>query len=69
MKKIELTLSWENNVSFRVTSKEDGHPAPVLDIIKIDENGHLPELWPAVSDIVERYIKALMNRIGNEMKQ
>ena len=68
MKEIQVMLYWENNVSFQVTSKEDGQGAPTLDIVKLDENGHLPELWPAITDVVERYVKALMTRIGNDMK-
>ena len=62
---IDLRISWENNQSFEAQSQEDS--GPVLTIAKMDENGHISTLWPALTDIMERYIKALMVRIGEEM--
>ena len=62
---IELTLKWENSVSFEMTTKEDA--GPVLTIIKMDENGHISALWPAATDLVEKHIRVLMKRIGEEM--
>jgi len=64
---IEITLKWENNVSFEATTKVD--TGEVLTLAKLDENGEIATLWPAMSDLVERYIKSLMTRIGKEMAQ
>lgn len=64
---VEITLKWENNVSFRVTTKEDD--GSVLTLSCMDENGVIATLWPAESDKMERYIRSLMARIGKEMAQ
>lgn len=64
---IELKVTWENTASFEVTVKEDA--GPVLTVVKADENGNLAAMWPALTDAVERYIKALMSRIGKEMSE
>lgn len=61
---IELTFKWENTVTFEVTARDNGSP---LTIIKMDENDDIANLWPAASDLVERYMKSLMARIGKEM--
>lgn len=63
--KVLLEVAWENNVSFEINAKEDD--GPVLAVIKTDENGSVDVMWPALTDVVERYIKALMARIGKEM--
>ena len=63
--KIELEIKWKNNASFEVTAKEnDGETAT---IVKADENGDLSALWSAFADVMERYIKTLMARIGKDM--
>lgn len=64
---IEILIKWENNVSFEVTAKEND--GPTLTIVKADENGQITILWPALTDVMERYIKAIMARIGQEMSK
>jgi len=68
--KLELDITWENNVSFEIDAKETlpGSPVKTYTIVKSDENNHITETWPAISDIVERYMKAIMRKIGEEMK-
>lgn len=63
--RIRVDIEWENNVGFEITAKEGA--GSVLTVIKADENGHLAELWSSYTDIVERYIKAIMARVGREM--
>ena len=65
--RIRVDIKWENGVDFEVTSKEDD--ATSLTVVKADENGHLALLWPSYTDTVERYVKAVMARVGAEMKQ
>jgi len=65
--KIEIEIKWENDVSFEVTSKEDD--GPTLTLIKMDENCCIATLWPAVTDILRRYIRFLMTKIGKDMAQ
>lgn len=64
---IEIVLTWENNKSFEVTTKEDN--GDVLVLSRMDENGMIATLWPAEADKMERYIKSLMTRVGKEMAQ
>lgn len=64
---IEIVLKWENNKSFTATTKEDD--GAVLSLAKMDENGQIATLWPSQADCLERYIRALMARIGKEMAQ
>jgi len=64
---IEIVLTWENTKGFGATSKEDD--GPVLTLAKLDENGEIKTLWPAMSDLIERFMKSLMTRIGKEMAQ
>lgn len=64
---IEITLKWENNVSFEATTKEDD--GAVLSLARMDENGQIAILWPSQSDCLERYIKSIMARIGKEMAE
>lgn len=63
--RIRVDIEWENNESFEITAKEDSGNA--LTVIKADENGHLAALWSSYTDIMERYIKAVMARVGKEM--
>ena len=63
--KIKMVISWENQKSFHVTIKEDN--GDTLDLVKMDENGCIMALWPAMTDIMERYTRSLMQRIGEEM--
>ena len=63
--RIRIDIEWENGVEFEITTKEDS--AAALIVVKADENGHLAELWSSYTDTVERYIKAIMARVGTEM--
>lgn len=63
--RIRVDIEWENGVQFEVTCKENS--GDVLTVDKVEENGCIAALWPAVTDKVERYIKAVMTRVGNEM--
>lgn len=62
---IELTVKWENGAAFEVTAKEDA--GPTVTIVKAEENGDMAALWSAITDVMERYIKTLMARIGKDM--
>lgn len=63
---LELKLTWENGVSFGLTSKEDADP--VKTIISVEENGHLPALWTHVAAVCQDYFSAKLGIIGEEMK-
>lgn len=63
--RIRIDIIWENNVAFDVAAKEND--AKFKTVVRVEENGHISDLWPAVTDTVERYIKALMARIGKDM--
>ena len=62
---LELKLTWENNVSFTLTSKEDADP--IITIVSADENGSLPALWPHIAKIAESYLSERLKIIGGEM--
>ena len=64
---IELKITWENKVAFEVTAKEDA--GDTVTVVRAEENGDLQALWPALTDVLERYIKTLMARIGKDMKE
>lgn len=64
--KIELTFKWENSQFFKLTSKEGSNE---VDIIKLEENGCIGDLWGGVATVVQTYISHILNRIGNEMKE
>lgn len=64
---IEVTIKWENGVTFEMTWKEND--GPVLTLVKVDENGCIKEMWSAITDVVERCLKATMARIGKDMAQ
>ena len=63
---LEMTFKWENDESFEVIIQEDGEPKT---LVKMDENGDIASLWSSVSDLLERYIKSLMTRIGKDMQE
>ena len=62
---IDVRIEWENGVAFEVQAQEGS--GPVVTIVKAGENGNLAVMWSALTDVTERYIKALMARIGKEM--
>lgn len=66
-KELELKLTWENRVSFQLTSKHDANP--VKTIVAMDENGNLAALWPEVQKICETDLRQELETIGKEMKQ
>ena len=63
---VEVIFKWENNKKIEVEAKEGSNTITVL---RVDENGHLAEMMPAVLDLVERYIKALLTRVAKDMAQ
>lgn len=65
--RIRIDIEWENGKDFEITTKEND--ASALTVVKADENGHLAALWSSYTDTVERYVKAIMARVGAEMKQ
>ena len=65
-KELELTLTWENTVSFKLVAKKDGGAAKT--IVSLDENGKLGSLWDHVQHICTSYFNAEMDDIGAEMK-
>ena len=62
-----ITISWENGTGFQVATKYGDDAA--LTLVEMDENGHIDVLWPAVTDIVTKYVRTLMAIIGDEMKE
>lgn len=66
MKELELKLTWENGVSFTLTSREDA-ALPII-IVSVEENGSLPTLWPHIAKIGESYLSERLKLIGTEMR-
>lgn len=62
---IELKLTWENGVAFEMTAKENAES--VIQIVRMEENGNLAQLWPNIRDIITNYAGAIAARIGKEM--
>ncbi len=65
--RIEIDIQWENNNTIDVTAKNGGGVS--YTVVKVDENGHLNSMMPSVKDIMERYIKGIMEKIAADMKQ
>lgn len=63
---LEIKLSWENGVSFEMTTKRDA--GDVSTVVKIDENGQIKEIWPNVQGICQTFFGTQINNIGTEMK-
>ena len=64
--KIELTYTWENDVSMKLTMQEnDGVKFTVLDM---DENGCIASMWGYIQGIMTLHNANLVARIGTEMK-
>lgn len=62
-----IRLVWENDNSFIMDSKLDD--AAYITVIKIEENGHLPELWDeGVATVCKKYFETELDIIGAEMK-
>lgn len=65
-KELELTLKWENGVSFEMTSKRDAGDTST--VVMLDENGQLDTLWPNIHKICRTFFIAQLTSIGDEMK-
>lgn len=63
---LEIKLTWENNVEFKMTAKADG--GDVVTICEVDENGCMNDIWVYVKSICTKYFDKQMDTIGNAMK-
>ena len=64
---LTIQLKWENNNSFQMLSQLDSDPA--MEIIKMDENNHLPDVWDThVVGICTNFFNNKLSLIGDEMK-
>ena len=66
MKEIEVTISWENDDFFEIKEKEDGGATIVIG--RFEENGELEVMWNSIQKTMLLYFKAVLERIGEEMK-
>ena len=66
MKEIEVTISWENDNFFEIKEKEDG--GDTLIVGRFEENGELEVMWNSIQKTMLLYFKAVLERIGEEMK-
>ncbi len=62
--KITLKLEWQNKKEFHM-NEDDGTE---VQIVKVEENGHIALIWPQVEEICKRYFAAQLEKIGTEMK-
>jgi hypothetical protein len=61
-----IQLQWENGNAFQMTTKKNSDD--LITDIKIEENGHMVEVWsPAQAYCITR-INAILTVIGEEMK-
>ncbi len=63
--KIEVVFEWENDNFFKLTTKEDG--GAESQVVRMDENGTISELWPAASNLCTLYVQSVMRRILADM--
>lgn len=69
-KDITIKLIWQNNVEFRMTSKEDGiPPPPAVTVLLVEEDGQISTMWGAITSVCITYFQQALARIGEEMKQ
>ena len=66
MKEIEVTISWENDNFFEIKEKEDGGDTIIVG--RFEEDGELNVMWTSIQKTMELYFKAILTRIGEEMK-
>ncbi len=64
-KEIEITLKWENDVSFSMKAKV-GQNLPIV-VIMTDENSHLADNWGNIASICQNYFAKTLKLIGDEM--
>ena len=63
--KVEITYTWENDKSLKVTSQEDD--GDKLTVVDIDENGYIGQIWGYVEGILGTHSTLLHKRIETEM--
>jgi hypothetical protein len=64
-KTITFKFKYENNKEFSFTcdnGEED------ITIVKVEENGHLAELWPDVESICQKFFHQKLTDVGREMQ-
>lgn len=61
---VTIKLKWENEKSFEMTEDATGE---VISIIKVEENGHISNIWPQIKTICTNYFGIQMDKIGVEM--
>ena len=61
-----IRLSYENGVNFTMDTKLDD--GSWLDVINMDENGHISSLWPGVETVCETFFSEKIEEIGSVMK-
>jgi hypothetical protein len=66
LKKIVMTVKWENQKSFQLDAKEDD--LTDITIVKVEEDGCIKELWSNVEAICRIYLDKTLKEIGDEMK-
>ena len=65
-KQIEITLTWENEVSFVMQLKEPGES--YKDVISLEENSNSASIWDNIANICNTTFKNHIAAIGEEMK-
>jgi len=67
MSTLEIELTWENNISFKMRARTD--KGNWVTILETDENQHLASVWDNyVTGICKGYLETKLAQIGNEMK-
>ena len=64
--KIEIDITWENQVGFSVEFKKNG--GDTITILDADENGEIALLWPHYEAAILAFITRRLAFIGDEMK-
>ena len=65
-KQIEITLTWQNNVSFLMKLKEHGEE--YKDVISLEENSDIASIWDNIAQICNITFRDHVSAIGEEMK-
>jgi len=61
-----VTLNWENGNAFQMSTKE-GDATTVVDV-KVEENGHISDLWSGVQSACLTRFNNKLSVIGKEMR-
>jgi len=64
---VKITFDWENNNFFEMTAKHG--EAEKIQIVRIEENANITEIWDSVSTICKNYVGSAIDKIGKEMKK